>query len=219
MSEPRNVTLQIGRGGGLSLRVNDSYMSHTMESLVVSELQHVTALPAARIDANVTAPATHAPGLPRPATSPAGSPRSSRRTKSGSDRAARRAGHPQHPPRRMVRRPVTAGGARAVTGPSRRTATVRQVCDDWRASAHIRRLVREHRRNERDRADHPPRKVAALVVAGQAIIPDALPSQEQATVKGDVPVRARDSRRATPRPLQRTRRRSRTRTPPAAKRN
>ena len=38
MSEPRNVTLQIGRGGGLSLRVNDSYMSHTMESLVVSEL-------------------------------------------------------------------------------------------------------------------------------------------------------------------------------------
>jgi hypothetical protein len=25
MSEPRNVTLQIGRGGGLSLRVNDSY--------------------------------------------------------------------------------------------------------------------------------------------------------------------------------------------------
>ena len=38
MSEPRNVTLQIGRGGGLSLRVNDSYVSHTMESLVVSEL-------------------------------------------------------------------------------------------------------------------------------------------------------------------------------------
>ena len=38
MSEPRNVTLQIGRGDGLSLRVNDSYVSHTMESLVVSEL-------------------------------------------------------------------------------------------------------------------------------------------------------------------------------------
>ena len=64
MSEPRNVTLQIGRGGGLSLRVNDSYVSHTMESLVVSELQHVTALPAARIDANVRCASDPRSGTP-----------------------------------------------------------------------------------------------------------------------------------------------------------
>ena len=53
MSEPHKVTLIISRGAGLSLRINDSYVSHTMESGVLRELQAITALPAARIDANV----------------------------------------------------------------------------------------------------------------------------------------------------------------------
>ena len=37
--------------------------------------------------------------------------------------------------------------------------------------------------NEQDPADHPRGRVAAVVIAGQAIIPDALPRREQATVK------------------------------------
>jgi hypothetical protein len=53
MSELHKVTLTMSRGGGLSLRINDSYVSHTMESGVLRELQAITALPAARIDANV----------------------------------------------------------------------------------------------------------------------------------------------------------------------
>jgi hypothetical protein len=53
MNQPHSVTLQVSRGGGLSLRINDSNVSHTMESLVVGELQAITTLPAARIDANV----------------------------------------------------------------------------------------------------------------------------------------------------------------------
>lgn len=53
MSEPHKVTLTISRGIGLSLRINDSYVSHTMESAVIRELQEIAALPAARFDVNL----------------------------------------------------------------------------------------------------------------------------------------------------------------------
>jgi hypothetical protein len=53
MTQPHTIDLQVSRGGGLSLRINNSYVSHTMESLVLSELEQLTSLPAARIDANV----------------------------------------------------------------------------------------------------------------------------------------------------------------------
>lgn len=64
MSEPQKVILTISRGIGLSLRINDSYVSHTMESGVIRELRDIAALPAARVDVNVYCATDSRVGIP-----------------------------------------------------------------------------------------------------------------------------------------------------------